>query len=31
MEERAERVGARLEVSSAPGAGTTVRIEAPGD
>jgi signal transduction histidine kinase len=30
MEERAERVGASLEVRSAPGAGTTVRIEAGG-
>jgi signal transduction histidine kinase len=30
MEERAERVGASLEVRSAPGAGTTVRIEAAG-
>ena len=28
MEERAQRVGARLEVRSAPGAGTTVRLEA---
>jgi signal transduction histidine kinase len=28
MEERAERVGAHLEVRSSPGAGTTVRLEA---
>ena len=30
MEERARRVGARFEVRSAPGAGTTVRLEADG-
>jgi signal transduction histidine kinase len=28
MEERAERLGGRLSVESAPGAGTTVRLEA---
>ena len=28
MEERAERLGGRLQISSAPGAGTTVRLEA---
>lgn len=28
MEERAERLGARLEIRSAPGAGTTIRLEA---
>ena len=28
MEERAQRIGARLEVRSAPGEGTTVRLEA---
>jgi signal transduction histidine kinase len=27
MEERARRVGGRLEIRSAPGAGTTVRLE----
>ncbi len=27
MEERAERLGGRLEIASAPGAGTTVRLE----
>jgi signal transduction histidine kinase len=31
MEERAQRLGARLEVRSAPGAGTIVRLEASGD
>jgi signal transduction histidine kinase len=30
MEERAARLGARLEIRSAPGAGTTVRLEVPG-
>jgi signal transduction histidine kinase len=30
MEERAERIGATLEIRSAPGEGTTVRLEAPG-
>jgi signal transduction histidine kinase len=30
MEERAERLGARLVIDSAPGAGTTVRVEASG-
>jgi signal transduction histidine kinase len=29
MEERAELVGAKLEVSSAPGTGTTVRVSLP--
>jgi signal transduction histidine kinase len=29
MEERARRLGGRLEIRSAPGAGTTVRLEAP--
>jgi signal transduction histidine kinase len=29
MEERAARLGGRLEIRSAPGAGTTVRLEAP--
>jgi signal transduction histidine kinase len=29
MEERARRVGGRLEIHSAPGAGTRVRLEAP--
>ena len=29
MEERAERIGGTLEIVSAPGAGTTVRLEAP--
>jgi signal transduction histidine kinase len=29
MEERARRIGGRLEIESAPGAGTTVRLEAP--
>jgi signal transduction histidine kinase len=29
MEERARRIGARLEIRSAPGAGTSVRLEAP--
>ncbi|HSD80227.1 MAG TPA: ATP-binding protein, partial [Solirubrobacteraceae bacterium] len=29
MEERAGRLGGRLEIRSAPGAGTTVRLEAP--
>jgi signal transduction histidine kinase len=29
MEERAARLGARLEIRSAPGAGTTVRLEVP--
>ncbi len=28
MEERARRIGARLEIVSSPGAGTTVRLEA---
>jgi signal transduction histidine kinase len=28
MEERAQRIGGRLSVTSAPGAGTTVRLEA---
>ncbi len=28
MEERARRLGGRLEIRSAPGAGTTVRLEA---
>ncbi|MGZ4173799.1 MAG: ATP-binding protein, partial [Solirubrobacteraceae bacterium] len=27
MEERAREIGARLEIRSAPGAGTTVRLE----
>jgi signal transduction histidine kinase len=27
MEERAESIGGRLEIRSAPGAGTTVRLE----
>jgi signal transduction histidine kinase len=27
MEERAQRLGGRLEIRSAPGAGTTVRLE----
>jgi signal transduction histidine kinase len=27
MEERAARLGARLEIRSAPGSGTTVRLE----
>jgi signal transduction histidine kinase len=31
MEERARRIGARLELRSGAGAGTTVRVEAPGD
>ncbi len=31
MEERAERLGGTLEVVSAPGAGTTVRLDAPDD
>ena len=30
MEERARRLGGRLEIRSAPGAGTTVRLEAGG-
>ena len=30
MEERAERIGARLEVASEPGTGTTVRLVALG-
>jgi len=30
MEERAQRLGARLEIRSTPGAGTTVRLEATG-
>ena len=30
MEERARRLGGRLEIRSAPGAGTTVRLEAEG-
>ena len=30
MEERARRVGGRLEIASAPGAGTTVRLEVGG-
>jgi signal transduction histidine kinase len=29
LRERAERIGARLEVRSAPGAGTTVEVDAP--
>jgi signal transduction histidine kinase len=29
MEERAQRLGAALEIRSSPGAGTTVRLEAP--
>jgi signal transduction histidine kinase len=29
MKERAERLGGRLEIRSARGAGTTVRLEAP--
>jgi signal transduction histidine kinase len=29
MEERARRIGGRLEIRSEPGAGTTVRLEAP--
>ena len=29
MEERAQRLGGSLEIRSAPGAGTTVRLEAP--
>ncbi|MGN6377615.1 MAG: GAF domain-containing protein [Gaiellales bacterium] len=29
MEERAQRLGGRLEIRSAPGAGTTVRLESP--
>jgi signal transduction histidine kinase len=28
MEERAARIGGRLTIASAPGAGTTVRLEA---
>ena len=28
MEERARRIGAKLEIASSPGAGTTVRLEA---
>jgi signal transduction histidine kinase len=31
MEERAQRVGGRLEIRSAPGAGTIVRLEVDGD
>jgi signal transduction histidine kinase len=31
MEERARRIGGKLEISSAPGAGTTVRLAARGD
>jgi signal transduction histidine kinase len=31
MEERAQRLGGTLEIRSAPGAGTTVRLEAPVD
>jgi signal transduction histidine kinase len=30
MEERAQRLGGKLEIRSAPGAGTTVRVEAAG-
>ena len=30
MEERAQRLGGTLQIRSAPGAGTTVRLEAPG-
>jgi signal transduction histidine kinase len=30
MEERAQRLGGTLEIRSAPGTGTTVRLEAPG-
>jgi signal transduction histidine kinase len=30
MEERAQRLGGTLEIRSAPGAGNTVRVEAPG-
>jgi signal transduction histidine kinase len=30
MEERAQRLGGTLTIRSAPGAGTTVRLEAPG-
>ena len=29
MEERARELGARLEIRSAPGAGTTIRLEVP--
>jgi signal transduction histidine kinase len=29
MEERAKRLGGRLEIRSAPGSGTTVRLEVP--
>jgi signal transduction histidine kinase len=29
MEERAGRIGGRLEITSTPGAGTTVRLEVP--
>jgi signal transduction histidine kinase len=29
MEHRARRVGGRLQIASAAGAGTTVRLEAP--
>jgi signal transduction histidine kinase len=31
MEERAERLGGRLEIRSSPAAGTTVRLEVTGD
>jgi signal transduction histidine kinase len=31
MEERAAELGGRLQISSAPGAGTTVRLELPHD
>ena len=31
MNERAARIGARLKISSAPGAGTEVELEVPGD
>jgi signal transduction histidine kinase len=30
MEERAQRLGGALEIRSAPGAGTTVRLAVPG-
>jgi signal transduction histidine kinase len=31
MEERAERLGARLAIRSSAGSGTTVRLETDGD